>query len=530
MTDAESADGRAATDIERTAQGANLGKQLTRGRLLARNTVWNFLGSGGAIVAAVVTVPLLVTGMGTARYGVLLLVWMLVGYAGLFDLGTGRALTKLTADRIGAGRIDEIPGLFWMTMLLMAALGVIVALIIAMLTPWLVQLLRVPPELLQETQNAFYVVALCLPVVISTTGLSGMLEAWQRFDLIALVNVPMGILQYVGPLVVLYFTNNLAVMVASILIVRMAAWCVRLWMVFHVMPSLRHGYAWRPDYFGPLLSFGGWLTITAITSPLMVTLDRFQVGALTSLDDVAYYATPIDILNRLLTIPVALTGVLFPAFAVTYTHDNPRAAGLYGRTGRYIYLIMFPLVLVAVAFATQGLTLWLGPTFAANSAVVLQLIAIGVLFNSVGRLAFTFVIGVGKAKWSGLLHLAELPIFVGLLYLLTTQYGIKGAAVAGMLRYMVDTVILMLMVRRLLPAVTPDIRALILLLSGGALLLFSFMLPLPPVYRVIWFGAVLTGFVGFAWLRVLSAQERTQLTGVVARASALRPRHNAPGS
>ncbi len=489
-----------------------------------RNTVWNFIGSTGAIAAAIFTVPVLVSGLGTARYGVLLLIWMLVGYASLFDLGTGRALTKITADKIGADQIDEIPVLFWMAMILMAGFGVIVASVIAIITPWLVELLRVPPELMQETRNAFYVVALCLPIVITTTGLTGMLEAWQRFDLIAFVNVPMGIFQYVGPVLVLFFTNNLAAMVMAILAARLTAWLVRLLMVFHVMPTIRHEFSWRPKYFGPLLSFGGWLTVTAIASPLMVTVDRFGVGALTSLDDVAYYATPIDILNRLLTIPVALTGVLFPAFAVTYTHEQSRAAALFGRTARYIYIMMFPLVLVVVAFAYQGLNVWLGKNFAAQSTVVLQWMAIGILLNSLGRLAFTFVIGVGKAKWSALLHLAELPFFLGLLFLLTMQFGIQGAAFAGMLRFAVDTIALMLMVRRLLPAVTVDIRRMGLLLTGSTVVLASFMLPLPLGLRALWFACVLAGFIVLGWQRLLSSQERTQFTTLAMQVPTLRAR------
>lgn len=63
--------------------------------------------------------------------------------------------------------------------------------------------------------------------------------------------------------------------------------------------------------FGPLLSFGGWITLTSVISPLMVTFDRFVVGTLTGISAVAYYATPYEVLSRLLNIHAALAGVLF---------------------------------------------------------------------------------------------------------------------------------------------------------------------------------------------------------------------------
>ena len=49
------------------------------------------------MLVALVAIPILVDGLGTARFGILTLAWMVVGYFSLFDLGLGRALTKLTA-------------------------------------------------------------------------------------------------------------------------------------------------------------------------------------------------------------------------------------------------------------------------------------------------------------------------------------------------------------------------------------------------------------------------------------------------
>ncbi len=262
--------------------------------MLARNTIWNFVGQSAAVIAAIFTVPLLLKGLGTDRFGVLLLVWMLVGYASLFDLGVGRALSRMVADKIGSGTIDEVPVLTWMALLLMFVLGLFATLVIYLSAPWLVKnVLRVPHWLAQETIYTFYLVAVCMPIVITTAGLSGFLEAWQRFDLIAVVNVPMGLFQFVGPLLILPYSKSLvAVMVVILGSGRLVVSLIRLLMCFHVLPALRHGYAWAPHVFGPLLEFGGWLTITNIFSPLMVTLDRFMIGALTSISSVAFYATP----------------------------------------------------------------------------------------------------------------------------------------------------------------------------------------------------------------------------------------------
>ncbi len=106
---------------------------LIGGRRLARNVFWNLLGTGAPLLVALVAIPILIEGLGTACFGVLTLAWMVVGYFSLFDLGLGRALTKLVAEKLGKGQDDEIPALIWTAMSLMAVLGVLGAVVVAAL-------------------------------------------------------------------------------------------------------------------------------------------------------------------------------------------------------------------------------------------------------------------------------------------------------------------------------------------------------------------------------------------------------------
>src|SRR5260221_9740565 len=97
--------------MSETSTNANL--HLTRGRLLARNTVWNLIGNGAPLIVAVFSIPILIQGLGKDRFGVLALAWTLIGYASLFDLGLGRALTQLVAKKLGAGEEREVPSIVW---------------------------------------------------------------------------------------------------------------------------------------------------------------------------------------------------------------------------------------------------------------------------------------------------------------------------------------------------------------------------------------------------------------------------------
>src|SRR6266568_8574286 len=108
---------------------------LTRGRLLARNTIWNLLGGAAPMVVAVFSIPILIQGLGKDRFGVLTLAWALIGYASLFDIGLGRALTQLVAKKLGRGEHHEIPALAWTSFLLMLPLGVAGAVAVIAISP-----------------------------------------------------------------------------------------------------------------------------------------------------------------------------------------------------------------------------------------------------------------------------------------------------------------------------------------------------------------------------------------------------------
>ena len=138
---------------------------LTGGRRLARNVLWNLLGTGAPLLVAIVVIPVLIEGLGIERFGMLTIAWMVVGYFSLFDLGLGRALTKLVVEKLGKGQDGEIPALVWTAMSLMAALGVLGAIVVATLSPWLVGgVLKIPAELQPETLTAFYLLAASVQV------------------------------------------------------------------------------------------------------------------------------------------------------------------------------------------------------------------------------------------------------------------------------------------------------------------------------------------------------------------------------
>jgi O-antigen/teichoic acid export membrane protein len=482
---------------------------LTSGRLLAKNTIWNLVGSGAPMLVAVFCIPILIRGLGTDRFGVLTLAWALIGYASLFDLGLGRALTQLAAKKLGAGEEKEIPSLAWTSLVLMMLLGLVGAAGVFLISPWLVgRGLNVPVGLCGETLQAFRLLGLSLPFVITTAGLRGLLEAHQRFGLINALRIPMGVFTFAGPLLVLPFSKSLVPVVATLVAGRIAAWAAHLFLCLRAVPELGRSIAWEGSVVGPLLRFGGWMTVSNLVSALMVMIDRFLIGALVTMTAVAYYATPYEVVTKLWLIPGALVGVMFPAFSTSSAQDRNRTAVLFRRSVKCILLVLFPMVLLLIVLAQDGLRIWLGPEFATNSVHVVQLLAVGVFINSLALVPSSLVQGVGRPDLTAKLQVLELPVYLAVLIWLTKKYGIEGAAIAWTGRVALDALILFIMARRLLQVevfLRPR-NALFTALGLAALALAG--LPQGLLLKSAFLLVTIVGFVLVAWFRVLSPEER----------------------
>jgi O-antigen/teichoic acid export membrane protein len=425
--------------------------QLVASSLLVRNVVWNMFGTGAPLLVAFVSLPILITRIGKDRFGVLILAWALIGYASLFDLGLGRALTKLVSERIGTRREDEIPPLFWTTQAAMALLATAGASLAACCSPWLVhRVLKIPTEIQAESLHAFYALAFSMPFVISTAGLRGFLEAQQRFKLINLLRVPMGIFTFLGPLMALPFSSSIFYIVVVLVSGRLVGWGLHLLFCFRVMPALSTEIEVRPADLRQLFRLGGWMTVSNVVGPLMLYMDRFVIGGVISATAVTYYATPFEVVTKLLIISNAVSAVMFPAFSQSSVQDIHRSSILYRRTLGYTLVVLAPLTLGLMFGARVGLTFWLGQDFAAHSFRVAQYLLVGTFALGMGALPFAFVQGLGRPDIPAILNLVEIPFYAGVLYYLLQHFGVAGAAAAWMARSVIDTILLLFFSRKMI--------------------------------------------------------------------------------
>ena len=415
---------------------------LTASSVLARNATLNLITEGWIFLVLLFAIPKLVFFLGEASFGLFSLAWVVVGYLAFLDIGVSSATTKFVSEYLARQRREEIGSLIRTALAANSVMGLVAGLVALSIAPLLVRhAFKIPTSLHGQALTVFLAVACALPVLLIQGVLRGALSSYQRFDWLNLVNGAVMSLQW-GLMTVLAWKGcGVLIVVWVAVVARAVAGIIYLSLLLRLVPNIYDHLSLRWNVLRQLMHFGIWVSVSQIMSPLLVYMDRMMIAGLVSLQAVTIYTIPTEIFNRLGILPSCLMATLFPAFSghAAVGEAQHHLQRLYNSTTRYLLLALLPFFTYLVVFAQDILSVWMGPHFAQEGSLVLQILAIGALLNFLARLPFGAVQAVGQPDVAAKCHLLELPIYAALCFLLIPRWGIVGAACACTLRVLLDS-------------------------------------------------------------------------------------------
>lgn len=406
---------------------------------LLRNSAWSLLASVLPTLASIVTVPLFVSSIGAGRYGVLAIAWLVLGYFGAADFGIGRAITQRISAMRGESRA-AMASAVWSALISMAGFGLVGALMVYICANWYFGgPFEAEPGLRGEIIAAVWILALCNPIVAVNGVLSGALMGLERFRLVSICSILSNTSLLLFPLATAWWlSTELSALILAALAARVLGLIL---LAAGVWGAFLRGQkaAFSKAEFGRLANFGAWIMVTALVGPFMVFADRFLIGAYQNAAAVAAYAIPFQIASRTLMFPVAITQALFPRFA------SEAVAASAGRCRDFVVFVgqsFAPLMIGLICLSAPLLELWLGEALDPRSAPVAQFVLAGFWINAVAQVPYGFIQARGNPRFTALLHVAELPFYLALLFVLGSRYGLTGYAAAFALRCLCDCLLL----------------------------------------------------------------------------------------
>lgn len=409
---------------------------------LIKNSVYNIAGFAIPTIIAIPALGLLARQLGVENFGLFTLAFAIVGYASIFDGGITRAVIR----EISIFREDEAEQrrIISTASLLVTFLGFLASFFLFFGANHLVDLLRISPGNAQQAKWSFELLASVLPIYLINQVWLAFLEGHERFGNINIQRIISSTLIAILPAIFCLYEASLVVAIFGLVVGRYFSFLLTLVICQNMI--FQSGFKFNKIVFNRLMSFGGWLTVSNIISPIMVYFDRFVIANIMGANKIAFYTAPAEAVSRLINIPFALSRALFPK--LSYCSDPRGKKKLEKLSYLLISLVCLPIVILCFFLAEFILTTWLGAEYTGVAAQVFKILLIGFYFNALAQIPFSLLQAEGNSKITALIHVFEIIPYLGILFYLTDELGIVGTAIAWSVRTLVDLVLMFIFSRK----------------------------------------------------------------------------------
>jgi O-antigen/teichoic acid export membrane protein len=411
-----------------------------------RNTAYNLLGSIVPLAVGVVTVPIYLRLIGDARYGVLALVWLFLGYFGLFDPGITRAALFHIAKLGNREQQIERENVFWTALVINLCFGLAGGLVLYFAAkPFFMSTFKMPDNMRGEVLASLPWLAASVPLSIVTGVLGGAMQARESFASYNLINTCNAFATQIVPLAVAYWHGlDLKWLIAAVLITRMVGAIPNFVVLKRVLP-FGVGGAFQSRLIPTLFSYGGWVTISNVINPILTTMDRAVIGSVIGAQGVAIYTVPFNLVSRASLLPGALATSLFPKLSRGNRIDSARLAD---DAITALAAVMTPLIVFGMAILPVFMRHWVGVSFAQRAAPVGIVLLAGIWINSLAIIPFEHLQAKNRPDLTAKFHAIEMVPFLAVLWIGVHYFGLIGAAWAWTLRVAFDALLLLIVARQ----------------------------------------------------------------------------------
>jgi O-antigen/teichoic acid export membrane protein len=386
---------------------------------ILKNVAINFFGLVLPTFVSLVTVPSYIRLLGVERYGVIALVWTLIGYFSILDLGMSMAAQNHISKALASNDADESARVFWSATWLNLVTGIIGGLIIyfgAFL--YTAYFTKVSPELQHEVYMALPWLAIAIPIANVSWVFAGAINGAERFGVyntnqtigtFVFQLLPLGAAWLMGP--------SLQNVLAAAVVARLFAAGLLGRSALKVL-NLRRILPPQLGVAKGLFNFGGWMLIASITTMVADSLDKVFLGTSLGARFVTFYTVPQNLVTRLNIVPTALVRTLFPRLsAVGRDHaDLITQQSLEFLNGAFVL--------------GPFLHLWVGNEIATVAAPVGRILIVSVWLVGQANVTRIMIQSQVNPAVAARVGVFELPLFAAALWFGIHYFGLTGAAVA----------------------------------------------------------------------------------------------------
>ncbi len=403
---------------------------------IARNVLFNWLGTIANMAVAILLSPFTIHHLGDVGYGVWTLANSSTSYLFLLDAGMQSSVLRFVSkgrtqgDHVGASA--AISAALWVRIQL-SVVVLILSGILAAVFPHLFK--GISADFVTDARMAVALIGISTAIGMSLGVLGSVLSALNRYDLQNYANLTQTAIRAIGVVIVLRAGHGIVAIAVCELIAALAANLLRIVLALRLYPELRiHLKKPKPETLRTIWSYSWYAFLTTIAVQLVYKTDNLVVGARISAAAVAFYAIANNLVGNSDQLVGAMGSTFVPA-ASTYeaAGDTTSLLNLYKNGTRSTLMVSLPILITLIVRGPSFIGLWIGQEYSHISGTILIILCSALIFSNANRTAGAISFGVGKHKQPAFWAIGEGVANLTLSIILVRWFGIYGVAIGTLI-------------------------------------------------------------------------------------------------
>jgi O-antigen/teichoic acid export membrane protein len=397
----------------------------------------NALFSGGGAllnpVLQLVIMPLSYRVLGAELFGLWMLLNSIIAASGLATLGMGEAVTRYVAQYSAAKSPRDVLRVSRCVIALFLMVAAFAAFIAVIFSKAIVHsLFAVATEYQDDASLALQVAGVGLLVKFIYAFLEAALRGFERYDIESSIGAMVAVVTTLGAYGVLSLGFGLSAVVGWGIFVMALGVVIMAVKLNRFMPD---AIWWRPRFDYTTLKevarfgvFTWWQTLNGL---ILYQLDRVIIAISGGVASVGYYSLCMQLIQTIHSVLAKSAGFVFPMAVKLHGERNRRGLWDLFCHGSYTmgwisWLVYAPLI----AYAGPILYFWMGPDFASDATLILQVLGLWCVCMSTSIIPFHLMNATGAERMNAYFGSASGGLFVAAGLLAVPHYAALGAAAA----------------------------------------------------------------------------------------------------
>jgi len=401
-----------------------------------KNNVYSLIGFIWPLVLSFVAAPIIIRGLGSAKFGFFSLLNTMMMLFGLLDFGISYTLTQAMSAKRQQPEGEELSSLLGSTLTLYAIIGTAVMVVLFLLPGTFQHLFKIPSGFISSFTAAFFIVGLVFFLNMVSIPFVQIPYALQRSDIGVKISLVSNAILEIGSIVAIKTGHG----ILSLLIIQLVASIflffsmVLVWR--HLAPKLRLRLQLPWHVIATIGRQGFWVFFSNTMGNILAQLDKFVLGAMWGPAAVGYYSTAQMIPEKISGTSISLSNIFFPVFAeaaTTQQEGEQKVKKIFRRSLGIIPVITAGLATLVLIYGYQLIYFWVSKDFADHTSLAVPLLAVTYFFLGFGSFFNAFLSGLKALKFLALSSMIVAVVDVIFMFILIPGYGVNGAAFAYLL-------------------------------------------------------------------------------------------------